>query len=190
MNGEELLRSMSYVEERFVEEAQAAPAVKKLPWMRIGAMAACFALVLMGAGFWISAGGWKANSEADILDNVEMEHYAPMETWADIGYLEDSDSKVPMRMASLLVRIDTWQENGFTATVDGIVDTDIFPVGTVLTVEFEENIRIVQTDGEVISCTRRTPTKEDFPAGSTVQVMFHIRDGVIFAEQIGTEDAF
>lgn len=190
MNGEELLRSMSYVEERFVEEAQAAPAVKKLPWMRIGAMAACFALVLMGAGFWISAGGFRAKSEADIVDNVEMEHYTPMETWADIDYSEDSDSKAPMKMASLLVRIDAWRENGFTVTVDTILNTDVHPVGTVLEMEFDMNIRIIETFGETVSCTLRSPTEEDFPTGTIVKILFQLRDGVIYVEQIGTEDAF
>ena len=97
----------------------------------------------------------------------------------------------PSEVPSVVVKIEAWTENGFEATVEEIVDTEIYPVGTKLQIVFQENIRIVETDGEVIRGTLRIPTQEDFPQGSRVQILFSAgNNGVIFAEQIGKEEAF
>ena len=124
----------------------------------------------------------------DLPDEANTEPaFAPETAAPDQAPSEQEPSEVP----SVVVKIEAWTEYGFEATVEKIVDTDIYPVGTKLQVIFRENIRIVETDGDVIRGTLRTPTQEDFPQGSRVQILFSVgEDGVILVEQIGKEEAF
>lgn len=207
MNGNDLLQAMSYVDERHIQEAETASVAGSKAWLRWGALAACFVLVV-AAGIMVPGIGNKIsmessredympNGNSDMAGTMEMVTDAAMETVAegdtDItdGQLQAPEAVAPAEVPSVLLRIDTWQENGFTATVEEIVDTDIFPVGTQLTVEFAQDIRVLERNGETVSCTERTPTQADFPAGSVVHVMFGLRDqSTILVEQIGWEDAF
>ena len=50
MNGKDLFEGMSFVDERFVEEAESMRIPKRTvaPWIKITSMAACLCLVLFG----------------------------------------------------------------------------------------------------------------------------------------------
>ncbi len=47
MNGKEMLESMSYVDEKYIEDAEIIPK-RRLHWQPVAAAAACLALVLVG----------------------------------------------------------------------------------------------------------------------------------------------
>lgn len=49
MNGKEMLESMSYVDEKYIADAEARPK-GRLHWQPVAAAAACLALVLVGVG--------------------------------------------------------------------------------------------------------------------------------------------
>lgn len=48
MNGQDMLEAMSFVDEKYIEDAETAPKIRRLHWQPIAAMAACFCLVLYG----------------------------------------------------------------------------------------------------------------------------------------------
>ena len=86
---------------------------------------------------------------------------------------------------SLLLKITSWRENGFTGTVAGILDTESYTVGTELTVLFSEDV--FYYPGEESSAKEGAPTSKDFPVGTTVWVQFH---GVSEnAPEAGTEES-
>ncbi len=49
MNGKEMLESMSYVDEKYIADAEVPPK-RRLHWQPVAAAAACLALVLVGVG--------------------------------------------------------------------------------------------------------------------------------------------
>lgn len=91
---------------------------------------------------------------------------------------------------SVLVKINGWQENGFKATVCQILDTEIFPVGSELTVVFLENISMAILEDGVTYNYERTPTSLDFPSGTVVRITFDGWDNdTVYAEEIGEADS-
>lgn len=222
MNGEELLKAMGQVDERYVHEAETTVLEKpRFSWVRwTAAAAACLALVL-GVGLTMgdkslsdismdnAPAGIDRLPETNDLIHLENETIACTEERGhpedlpdeantqqacepDTAVPEQAPSEVgPSEVPSVVVKIGKWTDYGFEATVEKIVDTDIYPAGTKLQIVFQENIRIVETDGQVVSATRRMPTEKDFPQGSSVQILFSVGDeGVILVEQIGWEEAF
>lgn len=101
---------------------------------------------------------------------------------------------------SVLVRIDTWQEDGFAGVVAGIVDTDVFSVGADIRVFFNEDISVGIKTNDGMRFEKGAPDKADFPVGSIVRVQFVKREqttedtdntkhaGTIFAELIAMPD--
>ena len=94
---------------------------------------------------------------------------------------------------SLLLKITSWKADGFIGTVAGILDTDIYPVGTELTVLFSDAISYFPEEGCVSQ--EGAPASTDFPVGTTVWVQFYgapenameagTEEPIIFAESIG-----
>lgn len=52
MNGKEMLESMSYVDEKYIADAEVPPK-RRLHWQPVAAAAACLALVLAGVGLLV-----------------------------------------------------------------------------------------------------------------------------------------
>lgn len=52
MNGKEMLESMSYVDEKYIADAEVPPK-RRLHWQPVAAAAACLALVLAGVGLMV-----------------------------------------------------------------------------------------------------------------------------------------
>lgn len=55
MNGKEMLEAMSFVDEKYIEDAEAAPQRRRIHWQGFAAAAACLAVVLVGV--------WNLNSQ-------------------------------------------------------------------------------------------------------------------------------
>ena len=73
---------------------------------------------------------------------------------------------------SVLVRIETWTENGFEGVVAGLVDTDIFDVGADIQVFFDDNIGVCIPIVGGMTFEAGAPDRKDFPEGSVVRVQF------------------
>ena len=60
MNGKEMLEAMSFVDEKYIEDAEAAPKRKRIHWQGFAAAAACLAVVLVGV--------WNLNSQKETAE--------------------------------------------------------------------------------------------------------------------------
>ena len=73
---------------------------------------------------------------------------------------------------SILITISQWQDSGFLGEVAGIIDTDAFPVGTAVSVQYTEDFAVEALDGDMLYWVYGPPDTADFPVGSTVRVQF------------------
>ena len=60
MNGKEMLEAMSFVDEKYIEDADAAPKRRRIHWQGFAAAAACLVVVL--------AGVWNLNSQKETAE--------------------------------------------------------------------------------------------------------------------------
>lgn len=60
MNGKEMLEAMSFVDEKYIEDAEAAPKRRRIHWQGFAAAAACLAVVLVGV--------WSLNSQKETVE--------------------------------------------------------------------------------------------------------------------------
>lgn len=110
--------------------------------------------------------------------------------------LESRGEELP----SVLIKIESWQENGFRGTVTEIVDTEILKPGTEVTVCFTQDVKIERRDGDVVYYESRVPDSCDFPLDSVVRIQFRTWDNanneepdnnsgyILYAECIAMED--
>ncbi len=204
MKGEDLLKALSSIDEGYIQEAEnGKPRKPILFWL--APVAACLAAALLlglGRGYsdrismekndsaevfpeglpeWTFAAANQEPTFNRAPDAAPEMNEPPADSWLD----SSGTCEVP----SLEVRIDRWLENGFEATVTRIVDTEAYPVGTQVKVRFpEEKISIAEILDGGIHFRCDTPTPEEFPEGSVVQILFVTDNGVLFAEQIAKED--
>lgn len=60
MNGKEMLEAMSFVDEKYIDDAEAAPKRHRIHWQGFAAAAACLAVVLVGV--------WSLNSQKETAE--------------------------------------------------------------------------------------------------------------------------
>lgn len=160
MNGRELLEALSYIDEELLAASEAP--VKKTPWRRWAALAACLCILVMGA-FSLRPMEKSAKTEgaADqcapeammamgtnqetnaVMEAAEEEpgEAAPKDTEFYSG-LWDTD-EVTSEAAPLLVKLIELKDGGFIAQVVGAKDP------LTVTVLFTEGIRLpTLTEGE------------------------------------------
>ena len=94
----------------------------------------------------------------------------------------ETDTEGLVETPSILVQIQSWETNGFTGTVVGHVDTDIFPIGTEVFVELAKCD--VNNDNMTHSITQENTPLE----GSVVRVQFYAKEEgetiTLYAEDI------
>ena len=153
MNGKDLFEGMSFVDERFVEEAESKriPRRTLAPWIKITSMAACLCLVLFGLhslmpdqsredselNLGMASGAEAAPGEGDA---PEMSQYGQ-------GSIIEGAGKPAGEVPAVILRVDRMTDTGFTGTVAELVDTDIFEIGMELNVVFADGIRHETADG-------------------------------------------
>lgn len=165
MNGKDLLEAMGHVEECYVDEAEYTCLRKRLPMGWISA-AACMCILIGGAMLWLQPKYTNdcAMPERDGIADMQMqETMAATEKSENGTEMTDSDCRIPY----MVLRIDGWNEDGFTGTLCGEEESwgGILP-GEEVAVLIEGAIQVFG-DGEY-----RIPTEEDFPVGSIVSVAF------------------
>ena len=152
MSGKDLFEAMSYVDERFVDEAEymTFPKPVVFPWIKLGSMAACLCLIifslynlqpyLRGEMEGISGeGAADVSPEGIIEDKLDQESRKSEIQIPGEGIIEE----VP----SVILRVDEMTELGFIGTVAELVDTDIFEIGMELNVVIAEGTRHETADG-------------------------------------------
>ena len=86
MNGKEMLESLNYVDEKYIEDAESIPKRRRVRWQPMVAAAACLALVL-------AAGAWRLTATKD----AAPETAAQMD---EAAVYSGSAADVPMMMAA------------------------------------------------------------------------------------------
>lgn len=193
MNSDKLFSAMNYVEERFVAEADSIRPRATRHWLRVASMTACFFLLLTAA-FTLFPGVRSDSAKESMKEGNSMysHEYKPevgeMETVSDLSGITDEAVQVAFEG---LLQVISVHDGGFTASVERLTDGNALAAGEEVQVIYDENITVIENDGELVSCYRRAPTQEELPLGGVVKVRFVIlEDGVLCVSQLGKEDAF
>lgn len=202
MNQEQLHDALNLLDEDMIETVDALRHRKprrSIHWKPLISAAACVCIALLGvlsvSRFGILFPGsendkaqQEENFPADIKEEVKNESSVltqpslEQEELSSITHTEDGekmDNQTENSMGevpSVLVKIGSWQENGFHGTVEGIVDTEILALGTEVTVYFVQDVEMERLDGDEAVSEHRMPDSHDFPVGSVVRVQFFTLD--------------
>lgn len=168
MNPEKLHDALNLLEDDLIIPVERLREKKRtFRWHYVGAMAACLAVCALGLyGFGLLD---RAKSNETAPENVLVQEETEI---VGNGVVNQVQSTVAVERPSVLVRIDKWEENGFAGTVWETVDTDLYPVGTPVTVRFEENAQLAVTEDTTVRYTHHTPGGRPFAEGTVVQVLF------------------
>ena len=155
MNGKDLFSGMSFVEERLVGEAETERAPSgRVAWKRWTAIAACLCLILL------SVFALHSRSEGEMTEGIAGQDAAdsmPIPEGGNSAELQHEsmesetspDEGCPLQeVPSVMLLVEEMTDSGFTATVAGFVDTDIFEIGTALNVVMAEDVRHETPDGQ------------------------------------------
>ena len=197
MTGKAILEAMSFVEDKYIEEAEngtlrSGVVRKLLP------LAACLCLLLLGMRHITLPA---ANETETDLENMVAQQEVKVETQYkqesaahdrnDYALVMDESEVMPDagEVPTVILRIEAWNAEGFAATVVRNVDSQTFAPSTHLQVVFTENICIEEISGDLVQVQRREPTEADFPAGSLVRVRYQYSgdDGILCIESICME---
>lgn len=182
MNHEKIHDALNLIDDSMIEEVDRLRASgRKSRKLRISLIsaAACLCILLLGVAITASSGLLRPDNvvsdsaypeiteNRNNSDKTDGEYY----TFGNSGS-PDYAAPQPDETPSVLVKISSWQDDGFTGTVAGIVDTTKYSVGTQVKVIMGEHICIVTPANNGYHYTQRTPEPADFPAGSVVRVQF------------------
>lgn len=189
MTGKAILEALSFVDDKYIEEAEVGIIRPALNFKKLLPLAACLCLVLWGlvSGIGVSGKSAAALDETKAeLQIVEMEkaesgHYAQNDIAleVEVPYI----SEVP----HVILRIEQWYENGFTAIVEKLGDSAAFEIGQSVQIVFLPNSCVEVEENDLVQVTRKIPTEADFAIGDVVMVRYQFIDdetGVIFADSI------
>ena len=145
MNGIELFESMSNIDDYFIEEAENETIDKTIafPWMKFGAMAACFGLIVCSFLFRQPHEIVQTPSDSETqVPAVESEPAKETERKSDQADLVSAPDQPPVaEVPSVILRVDQMTENGFIGTVTELVDTDFLEIGMELNVVYASDTR-------------------------------------------------
>ena len=163
MSGKDLFEGMSYVDERFVDEAENKTLPKRVisPWIKLASMAACLCLIIFSLynlqpyprGETEGAGQEAADAMPEGVLEDEKEQVS-----------QESLTDVPgeagaVRAPETMIRITEVTESGFIGTVENNGSFTAFEDGTEITVTFDP-----ETDLNF--------KPEDYKIGDLVHVMY------------------
>ena len=164
MSGKDLFEGMSYVDERFVDEAENKSYPKRTvsPWIKVASMAACLCLIIVslftlqpylrGETEGIAGVGAADAVPEGALGNVKEQ--ISLESANEVPG-EDGAAAAPETM----IRIRKVTESGFVGTVQNPGGFTVFDDGTVITVTVD-----LETDLDF--------DPEDYKTGDLIHVMY------------------
>ena len=162
MSGKELFEGMSYVDERYVDEAEQKTIVKRViaPWIKIASMAACLCLVLFSMYKLIPYWDWsvteQAAGEAAARPESAVEPEMGMEKQESASIADEAPAS---RAPEMMVRIQAITETGFIGTVQYNGGFTVFEDGTEIKVTVD-----LETDPEF--------KPGDYEIGDLIHVMY------------------
>ena len=137
MSGKELFEGMSFVDERYVDEAEQKTIAKRVtsPWIKIVSMAACLCLVFFSMYKLIPYWDWsvteQAAGEAAARPESAVEPEMGMEEQESASIADEAPAS---RAPEMMVRIQEVTETGFIGTVENMSGFMVFEDGTQITV--------------------------------------------------------
>lgn len=195
MNGKQLLESMSYVDERYIEEADRKPTGHRLRWQHLAALAACMGLVVLAAGIpsrvrkQTAATTGVTSQETSELRAVPEQDGTAAETWKAFAQKETSAASNalpdsgPNDMAAPIAPINgAFNDLPMPAAGIGSVSQgEIRPdrsMETALDVEtdgalakaMEMVVRVVSKEENILVCTVVQSETDAFPVDATVKL--------------------
>ena len=129
MTGLELLEGLSFVDERFIQEAENARLGRSIPWMKWLSVAACLCILVVGA----FAFGQMLPQRAKDAFEAAPEAAPEMNDKAEAAVSEEcapEAAEIPVGsqpVASAVLRVTKLREDGFEAVVEK--DTDLLEAG-------------------------------------------------------------
>lgn len=124
MSGKDLFKAMSFIDERFVDEAERRRHIHA-PWTRIAALAACLCLVMLS--LWCVQPLWDAPPGPG--PETTEPYYAPE------GFTQ------------VVVYVEEMTDDGFTGTVAELVTPDLFKIGMEMNVVLSAETQYEMSDG-------------------------------------------
>lgn len=177
MTGKDIVEALSFVDEKYIDEAERGFIAKRDYLRYLLPLAACLCLVLLGLRFRTPAP--ESAPEAAIETNSASMHRPEMspdleimEMHKDSSVIVESDVPVEGIMEpemgeahSVILRIVSWTDQGAAATVERYLDAAFVPLGTLLNLKMcaEE----AETDAESL-----VQFREQFPEGSLIRVRY------------------
>lgn len=150
MTGKDLFEGISWVDERFVDEAEhaALPKPGVIPWIKIASMAACLCLILFALHNLSPYLKQEVTDGQDIADSVgqdsredELKDDAQNSIIVSPG--DDPTGEIP----NVILYVEEMTVEGFIATVTDYGETDRLGLGTRLNVVIAEGSRSEVADG-------------------------------------------
>lgn len=194
MTGKAILEALSFVDEEYIEEAENGTIRPALQLRKILPLAACLCILVLGL-FTLNDLLPKqetAMPDAEMqvgtmpeiieMDKAQSEVNSECELAFD-GAEIPSVSEVP----TVILRIESWNDNGFTAIVEENEDSETFVIGQTVQVQFSPNACIEVVEEDLVTVTRQMPNPDHFPAGTLVQVryaFFEVDAGIVHAEAV------
>lgn len=188
MTGKGILEALSFVDDKYIEEAETGTIRPVLNFKMLLPLAACFCLVLWGFRYGIGASEKSATAQVETrveiqiveMEKAESSHHAQNDIAleVEVPYV----SEVP----HVILRIAQWNEGGFTAIVEKLGDSAAFEIGQTVQVVFLANSCVEVITNDLLSVTRKIPTEADFAVGDVVMIRYQFIDdtGIIHAEAI------
>ena len=163
MSGKELFEGMSYVAERFVDEAEHKTIAKRVTasWIKIASMAACLCLVLFSMYKLIPYWNWSVTEQA-AGEAAEARPEGAVESEMGMEEQESAsaaDEAPATRAPEMMIRIQAITETGFIGTVQNNGGFTVFEDGTEITVTVN-----LETDPEF--------KPEDYEISDLIHVMY------------------
>ena len=163
MSGKELFEGMSYVDERFVDEAEHKTITKRVSarWVKVASMAACLCLVLFSIYKLIPYWDWSVTEQA-AGEAAEARPEGAVESEMGMEEQESAsaaDEAPATRAPEMMIRIQAITETGFIGTVQNNGGFTVFEDGTEITVTVD-----LETDPEF--------KPEDYEISDLIHVMY------------------
>lgn len=189
MTGKGILEALSFVDDKYIEEAETGTLRSVRNFKILLPLAACLCLVLwafssgIGASEKSKAAQVETRAEIQIveMEKAESTHHAQNDIAleVEVPYV----SEVP----HVILRIEQWNEDGFAATVEKLGDSAAFEIGQKVQVVFLPNTCVEVVENDLVQVTRKIPTEVDFAVGNVVMVRYQFIDdatGFIHADSI------
>ena len=163
MSGKELFEGMSYVDERFVDEAEHKTITKRVSarWVKVASMAACLCLVLFSIYKLMPYWDWSVTEQA-AGEAAEARPEGAVESEMGMEEQESAsaaDEAPATRAPEMMIRIQAITETGFIGTVQNNGGFTVFEDGTEITVTVD-----LETDPEF--------KPEDYEISNLIHVMY------------------